>query len=180
MSHPAQHEYIAQIKQTFPTYFSQTRVVEIGSLDINGSVRPYFDNPAEYIGCDLGPGPGVDVVCAGHKLDYPNDSFDIAISCECFEHDQHWALTFQKMIDLVRPGGLVVFTCATEGRAEHGTHQARPNEAPFTNDYYKNLAATDFQNKFDLPSLFYECQFLVNPQSHDLYFWGLKTLKEPV
>ena len=49
MSHPAQHEYITQVKQTFPTYFSQTRAIEIGSLDINGSIRPYFENPVEYI-----------------------------------------------------------------------------------------------------------------------------------
>jgi SAM-dependent methyltransferase len=174
MSHTAQQNYIAKIKNQFPAYFNQSQVIEIGSLDINGSIREHFEHTIQYIGCDLGPGKGVDVVCLGHELDYPNGSFDLAISCECFEHDKHWALTFQKMIDLVRPGGLVVFTCASEGREEHGTHAAKPHDAPFTNNYYKNLVEQDFQTKFDIPALFREYEFLVNSESHDLYFWGLK------
>lgn len=171
MSHKQQLDFVASVKEQFPEYFSGQKVVEIGSLNINGTVRSLFDSPAQYIGCDLGEGPGVDIVCTGHELPYPNGSFDVAISCECFEHDKHWKQTFQKMIDLVRDGGLVIFSCATIGRAEHGTSRTSPADAPFTNDYYCNLEEKDFEEfKSSFKShVFSECIW-----PRDLYFWGLK------
>ena len=87
MSHQQQLSFVASVKDQFPEYFSQTKVLEVGSLNINGSVRQFFQNPDEYIGCDLGEGPGVDIVCRGHELPYPDGAFDVVISCECFEHD---------------------------------------------------------------------------------------------
>jgi len=174
MSHPEQMKFVGSVAQRFPEHFRASRVVEVGSLNINGSVRQFFEQPVFYVGCDLGPGPGVDIVCRGHKLPFTNNKFDVAISCECFEHDKHWQLTFQRMIDLVKPGGLVVFSCATTGRAEHGTTKSAPYDAPFTNDYYKNLTEQDFSDAFDLKKWFPEHEFGVNEQSYDLYFWGKK------
>jgi len=170
MSHQQQLDFIKSVKDQLPEYFKGTKVLEVGSLNINGSVRQFFE-PNQYIGCDLGEGAGVDIVCRGHELPYPNESFDVVISCECFEHDRHWEKTFQKMVDLVRKGGLVIFSCATIGRPEHGTTRTSPADAPFTNDYYRNLREEDF-NQFKSSFDSYKFSQCLRPR--DLYFWGLK------
>jgi hypothetical protein len=72
-------------------------------------------------------------------------------------------------------GNLVVFTCATEGRPEHGTTRTTPADSPFTLewDYYRNLTEQDFR-VLDLDRIFREYGFSVNENSKDLYFWGFK------
>jgi SAM-dependent methyltransferase len=170
MSHQQQLDFIKSVKDQLPEYFKGTKVLEVGSLNINGSVRQFFE-PDQYIGCDLGEGAGVDIVCRGHELPYANESFDVVISCECFEHDKHWEKTFQKMIDLARKGGLVIFSCATIGRPEHGTTRTSPADAPFTNDYYRNLREEDFDQ---FKSSFNSYRFSQCLRPRDLYFWGLK------
>ena len=87
MSHPEQREFVAEIKRTYPDLFSSKKVLEVGSLDINGSIREFFTECA-YLGVDLAAGPGVDLVSRGEDLDFPDESFDVVASCECFEHNQ--------------------------------------------------------------------------------------------
>lgn len=96
------------------------RVLEVGSYDVNGSIRSMFPE-SEFVGVDIVAGPGVDMVSYGHELDFPDGHFDITVSGECFEHDPHWRMTFLNMARMTRPGGLVAFTCASLGRPEHGT-----------------------------------------------------------
>jgi hypothetical protein len=75
---------------------------------------------------------------------------------------------------MIRMGSsLVFFSCATTGRAEHGTRRSNPHDAPFCGDYYRNLTEEDVRQEIDL-SVFKEYQFTTNDTSHDLYFWGLK------
>jgi len=171
MSHQAQSDFVSRVKARYPEMFTGTRVLEVGSLNINGSVRQFFDDSTEYGGCDLGEGPGVDLVCLAHELPFADGYFDVAISCECFEHDRHWQKTFQKMIDLVRDGGLVLFSCATTGRHEHGTTRTSPADAPFTNDYYRNLESWHFM---PMVKKMVQFEFSENQSPRDLYFWGIK------
>lgn len=177
MAHFEQQQFVQQVKNDFPSFFKGGRIVEIGSLNINGTVRGFFDEPAEYIGVDVGPGRGVDVVCEGQDYDGATGSFDVAISAECFEHNPYWEATFLNMVRMVRDEGLIVMTCATTGRAEHGTSRSDAGSSPLTVgkgwDYYRNLTENDFQEAFDLGSMFSEYSFNVNTSSHDLYFWGV-------
>ena len=176
MSHKEQIEFISKVKEKYSKYFTNKCVVEIGSLNINGSVRHFFEK-CVYIGVDVGPGPGVDVVSLGHEYNMPN-SFDVAISCECFEHDPHWQKTFANMIKLCKSDGLIVFSCATTGRKEHGTTKSEPQSSPLTVnlgwDHYQNLTEIDFTEVFDFENLFSEHIFIENTQSQDLYFYGIK------
>lgn len=171
MSHVEQLEFVTSVKAKFPDSFVGKKVLEVGSLDINGSVRQFFEH-CTYLGIDLGEGRGVDLVCPGHSLNLPEGTFDTVISCECFEHDKHWQQTFAKMVSL--SNHLVVFTCATEGRMEHGTTRVYPTDAPFTNDYYRNLGIKDFVQSFDFNALFADHCFFVENGHHDLCFWGVK------
>ena len=82
------------------------------------------------------------------------------------------------MIRMTKPGGLIVMTCATTGRAEHGTRKSEPNSSPLTVgigwDYYKNLTEEDFREEFNFSDIFSSHSFSVNKSSNDLYFFGVK------
>ena len=175
VSHPAQNEYIKYVKNKFPAYFYKRQVLEVGSLNINGTVRDLFTE-CYYVGLDVAEGKGVDIVCEGQNYDAPSESFDVAISCECFEHNPEWVATFRNMHRMTRTLGLVVMTCATTGRPEHGTTRTTPQDSPLTIglgwDYYKNLTEQDFRDNFDLDNMFSDYQFIVG--GTDLYFYGVK------
>jgi len=180
MSHPSQMQFIKSVKNHFPEYFSGKQILEVGSLNINGTVRDFFTN-SYYVGIDVAEGNGVDVVCEGQNFDAPTDSFDVAISCECFEHNPHWVATFQNMYRMVRPGGIVIMSCATTGRPEHGTTRTTPQDSPLTIglgwDYYKNLEEKDFREHFNIESMFRTFEFIGNSNmgySSDLFFYGIK------
>jgi hypothetical protein len=88
MSHPQQQAFVRQVKAAFPKFFEGQRVLEIGSLDINGTIREHFSG-CTYTGLDVGEGPGVDVVCQGQNYDAPEGSYDTVISCEVMEHNPY-------------------------------------------------------------------------------------------
>ena len=177
MAHIQQLRFVEQLARHMADTWRDRRVVEIGAADVNGSIRPFFSG-ANYIGVDLAPGPGVDVVADGHAVAIDSDSVDVAISCECFEHNPKWRETFANMHRMTRPGGVVVVTCASRGRLEHGTTRTRPQESPGTIalgwDYYRNLNREDFERGFDLGAMFETFAFYRNEVSSDLYFAGRK------
>jgi len=181
MAHREQRQFVEKIKNKFPVYFQDKKVLEVGSLDINGSVRDFF-NGCNYIGIDVAPGNKVDVVCEGQNYNAPDNSYDVVCSLECFEHNPFWVETFKNMIRLCKNGGLVLFTCATDGRPEHGTTKTSPHDSPLTNsigwDYYCNLNENDFRTEINFFDYFEQCEFEVNKNSHDLYFWGIVKKKK--
>ena len=173
MAHLQQRDFFEKVKRENPEVFTGVKVLEVGSLDINGTVRDFFD-AIRYVGVDVAPGPGVDVVAQGENLDYPDDSFDVAVSAECFEHNPEWVLTFANMWRM--SNRFVIMTCASTGRPEHGTRHSSPGSSPLTLDwdYYRNLTEEDFREAFDLDNMFSEYFFEYNPTSCDLYFFGVK------
>lgn len=170
MAHPAQQAFVLGVRERWPWHFSGTRVLEIGSYFVNGSIRDFFESP-NYLGLDLAPGPGVDLVC--HGADYDTEErFDVVISCECFEHNHRWRDTFENMVRLCRVGGLVVFTCASRNRPEHGTMRTSPQDSAVTTDYYRNLYVEDFERSFAMDELF--GWYGWESRLQDLYFYGVK------
>lgn len=177
MAHYQQLSFVRAVGLAFPESFARCRVLEIGSWDANGSIRGLFTG-CDYLGVDLAPGPGVDRVSKGEDVAEPDGSFDTALSCECFEHNPGWKATFLNMIRLLKPGGLCVVTCATLGRKEHGTRRTSPDDSLTAleglHDYYSNLTPRDLREAVDLPAVFAQHAFWLNPFSRDLYFVGLK------
>jgi SAM-dependent methyltransferase len=178
MAHPAQQRFFLRVKEQFSNRFSNCRVLDMGSLDINGNNRFLFDNYT-YIGVDIGEGKNVDVISKGHEYK-SNEKFDIVISSECFEHDMYYRETLLNCYDLTKSGGLFTFTCASEGRPEHGTRRTSESDAPFLmdyemwGDYYKNLTEKDIREIFNCDEYFSQYYFEYNPIEKDLYFWGIK------
>ena len=175
MSHKEQQEYVKSVKEIFEDNFINKKVLEVGSLDINGSVREYFEG-CDYLGIDVGEGKGVDMVIAGQDYDAPSKSYDTVISCECFEHNPYWLETFINMYRMCKTEGLIIMTCATTGRPEHGTTKTTPQDSPFTLnwDYYKNLTEKDFTDRIDINNLFLIHKFSTHEGNKDLQFYGIK------
>ena len=174
MAHQEQKNFCLQVKQKFREVFDNpnAKILDCGSLDINGNNRYLFASK-DYTGIDLGPGRNVDVVSRIHEFDAESASFDIVISTECLEHDKFYGESLRNMLRMLKPGGLLLLTCATTGRPEHGTHLSTIGDSPFTLDYYKNLEADDIRDSIPMEA-FEAHGFSVNARSHDLYFWGVK------
>lgn len=177
MSHLEQVGFFAALAEANASLIDGAAVLEVGSYDVNGGIRHLFSRAAKYVGVDLAVGPGVDIVAYGHELDHPDGSYDITLSGECFEHDPHWRETFLNMVRMTRPGGLVAFSCASRGRAEHGTMRSDRKVSPGTQsvgfDYYRNLEEHDFG---DLPlgDMFTAYRFWYLPTHFDLFFAAIR------
>lgn len=162
--------FVRQVKQLHPKAFKDCRVLEVGSRYINGTVRTFFER-CNYTGLDLAPGPLVDKVC--HVADYPQhpDKSDTVVSCEALEHDSRWTESLRAMRDILRPGGLLVITCAGPGRAEHGTKRTSPSDSPATTDYYGNVDEDMFWSAIKKTDF---SDWRIKVADGDLQFWGVK------
>lgn len=97
-------------------------VIEVGSYDVNGSVRPgvMAHDPASYLGVDIADGPGVDLVA--DVADLPGmfpDGFDVVVSTEMLEHVVDWRAAVTALVYLIRPGGLLVVSTRSPGFPYH-------------------------------------------------------------
>lgn len=178
MSHPEQIIFISAISRLYDAGWRSKKILEIGSYDVNGVVRSLFGECKSYVGVDLTDGPGVDIIASGHEVGYDDESFDLTISCECFEHNPYWLETFENMVRMTKPGGLTVFTCASRGRLEHGTIRTDDGMSPGTMavgiNYYRNLRQRDFTRNLNLEKMFIDHRFFYMSYARDLYFAGVK------
>lgn len=188
MAHKEQIDYVNRVKNKFPYFFHNMRVLGVGTFDVCGTESDFFES-CEYYGLDLGPGPGVDIVCPAQDYDAPDNHYDVVISCECFEHNPYYKETIQNIVRILKPGGLFLFTCATTGRPVHGVKyledeckvryqnwKSMPNvlKQNWDNDYYKNLTEEDIRECVDIDICFKEYEFEVELNHCDLFFWGIK------
>ncbi len=91
-------------------------VVEIGACDVNGSLRPFAHPGSTYVGVDIAPGPGVDVVTQdGESLPIASSSADIVIATSVFEHDSFFWQTFLEMARVLKAGGVVYINAPSNG-----------------------------------------------------------------
>jgi|SRR6185369_6655518 len=99
-------------------------VLEVGSYDVNGSARSILQplGPSQYVGVDIAPGPGVDVVCNAENLiaKFGRTSFDVVVSTEMLEHVYDWRLVVSTLKNILKPGGLLVITTRRIGFDFHG------------------------------------------------------------
>jgi len=188
VAHTEQINYVNKIKNKLPNFFNNKKVLGIGTFDVCGSEDSFFDN-CDYQGLDLGEGPGVDIVCPAQDYDAPDGSYDVIISCECFEHNPYYKETIINTVRLLKSGGLFLFTCATTGRSVHGVKsledvskekftnwKTMPNVSRenWDNEYYKNLVEEDIRECINIEDNFVEFEFEIEDKHYDLYFWGIK------
>jgi SAM-dependent methyltransferase len=91
-------------------------VLEVGSLDVNGSVRDFAPEGANWVGIDLEAGPGVDIVVdIPLSIPFPDNHFDFAIASSVFEHDSFFWSTLQEMARVVKSDGYIFITAPSNG-----------------------------------------------------------------
>ncbi len=93
-------------------------VLDLGSMDINGSYRPLFDDPAwRYRGVDLAPGKNVDIVLADpyRWREIPAASQDVVVSGQAFEHMPFFWAGMLQIERALRPGGLACIIAPSRG-----------------------------------------------------------------
>lgn len=180
MSHYNQQQFCERTKQRYPHYFKNKKVLDIGSLDINGSNKVFFEN-CDYLGIDVGEGNNVDFVAIGHEFEGPDNYYDTIITTEALEHDMYYEKTIKNVMRMLKPGGLFLFTCATTGRPEHGTRRTAPSDSPLLgsisvewSDYYKNLTKGDIKSIEGFTYVFPDGIFEIGNRGVDLYFVGIK------
>ncbi len=161
--HELQILWTNEMKTQHPECFKNIKVLDVGSLDVNGNNRQFF-NDCEYIGIDVIKGPNVDIVSPCHEWE-TDQLFDTIISTSALEHDMYYGKTLIKMYELLKPGGwLFICTCyhnlitledGTQALGlhwkEHGTKTSSPlnsgtsqiDENNWSN-YYRNIRKEDF------------------------------------
>lgn len=83
-------------------------VLEVGSYNVNGTVRPCFTGP--YVGVDLRDGPGVDRVVLPGILPFDKYQFDVVVCTEVLEHDDRPWQTMHAMAYVLKVGGIMIVT----------------------------------------------------------------------
>lgn len=109
------------------------RILEVGSLNINGSAREVFQSDPHvfYEGIDITPGKDVDR--AINIRDFViTEKYDLVICCEVLEHDPYFWLSVEKMKEALKDGGWLIITTPGFYFPEH----------QYPDDYYRFMPAT--------------------------------------
>jgi len=175
--HKTQKQWCDGIKRQFPTRFHRSRVLDVGSLNVNGTNRYLFHN-SQYVGIDIVEGPGVDVVGRAHEHEIiEGEKYDVVLSTNALEHDMYWWLTLPQMIRLLKPDGLMFFSCAYRQRP-HGTAKEKSKDSGTAqlegdwSNYYRNLKVIDVYFVLHPERSFRS--YMVGTTGRDLRFWGIK------
>lgn len=131
--HPDAYRFIAE------TIGEPASVLEVGSLDINGSPRGLVLN-CDWYGIDLQDGPAVDEI-ADAATWRSGRRFDLVICAEVLEHTPASPEILTTIAKHLTSDGRLIITCATHGRAPHSAIDGgavRPDE------YYSNVDPVEF------------------------------------
>lgn len=116
--HNNQKLWFADLQKAHPWAFVRpTRVLELGSRDINGNPRSFFDVDT-YVGVDVTKGNCVDIMCAAkdYKCAQP---FDVVVCMSMLEHDPNWKESLAASFEFLRGGGILILTYGAEGNTPH-------------------------------------------------------------
>jgi hypothetical protein len=164
--HTEAYDWVFAAFHTWRKDRTNLNILEIGSLDINGSVRPIFEPfKSEYFGIDTQPGPGVDLVSDGVSYWAPN-TYDVVVCTEVFEHTDKWKDIIKQSWINLKHNGLFIATMAGEGRPFHsGIDGGQLRE----HEHYANIGAWELKK-----SLWMFALNEVNYANADLRCWALK------
>lgn len=135
--HAEAFAYIATQARKFGPFAS---VLEMGSRDINGSIRAVLPAP-HYVGIDTVDGKGVDVVGDATTWTDPH-RFDLVACAEVLEHVPNPEAFFAAAWRQLTAGGRIMFTMATDPRAPHSAADGGPLRG---GEYYANVSEEDIK-----------------------------------
>lgn len=159
--HAEAHDFVARVLAEHGPFKT---VVEVGALDINGTVRPLFGPGCAYTGVDMVAGRGVDVV-ADAATWRPDSPPGCVVCCECLEHHPAPAVLVDAMMGMLEPGGRLIITAACDPREPHS---AVDGAALREGEHYANVDLDTLDVGGALTGLWVE----EHPGRGDLYLTG--------
>ena len=106
-------------KKFFSTYINESReffIVDIGSQDVNGSLRPLAPLGSKYIGVDFVSGKGVDIIINDpYSLPFADNSVDVCVCSSCFEHVKFFWLLYTDILRILKPNGIFYLNVPSNG-----------------------------------------------------------------
>ncbi len=114
--HDTAMEYGAAFFNTYLKNATGLKIVDIGSQDVNGSLRSVAPPNNTYIGVDFVEAKGVDVVITDpYSLPFEDESLDVVVSSSCFEHSEFFWLLFNETLRILKPTGLLYINAPSNG-----------------------------------------------------------------
>jgi len=118
--HPSALEFGKLFFNTYCKNLYGIAVVDVGSQNINGSLRDVCPQGINYIGVDFSPGNGVDVVLKDpYKLPFDDASIDVVVCSSVFEHCQFFWILFLEIMRILKPDGLFYLNIPSNGYVHH-------------------------------------------------------------
>ena len=114
--HPFGKKSFNLFKETYLKKFNNPKIVDIGSLNVNGTIKTEIDFKSEYIGLDLVKGENVDIVLENpYNFPIESNSVDIVVSVSTFEHIDFFWETFAEIQRILKPHGLFFLNVPANG-----------------------------------------------------------------
>jgi SAM-dependent methyltransferase len=113
------HDTAFEIGRAFFSIYAgpDMAILDVGSQDVNGSLRGCAPPGSTYLGIDMSAGRGVDVILEDpHHYPFEDGRFDIVVSTSCLEHDPMFWLTFLEMARVTKPGGYIYINVPSNGQ----------------------------------------------------------------
>lgn len=145
---------------------AELTVLDVGGQNVNGCVHDYFTNADTAITTlDL---ENADIIA--DAVTWRSDlRFDVAIATEVFEHVRQWPSVIATMRHHLKPGGVLLATCASTGRRPHGATGALD---PAEGEWYRNVSKGELEIIFK-GQAWPEFQVVYHPKPWgDAYMWA--------
>lgn len=119
--HQSSYHIMTQFSHLVSGRFKDTkvRILDVGSLGVNGTYRDIFSDTDRFIytGLDVNPGPNVDYVPNNpyEWTELDDESFDVIISGQAFEHIEFPWLIIREMGRKLRRNGLICIVAPSRG-----------------------------------------------------------------
>jgi SAM-dependent methyltransferase len=114
--HPTCLKYAEMFFNSYLKNIQNPTIVDIGSQNINGSLRDVAPPNSTYVGLDFAEGNGVDIVLKDPYSFSVEDSYaDAVVTSSCFEHSQFFWLTFLEALRILKPGGVLYVNAPSNG-----------------------------------------------------------------
>lgn len=102
--------------QAYTGALAEGTVVDLGSQDVNGTLKLVCPGNLRYIGVDSAAGPGVDIVLVDpYVLPFESESVDVIVCSSVLEHSEFFWLLFLEALRVLKPHGLMYINAPANG-----------------------------------------------------------------
>ena len=108
--HESSYLRMQWFKENFLDKQKKYKVLDVGSYGVNGTYKNIFKGDSfSYLGLDVEEGPNVDIIPKDlyDWSEINDDTFDIVISGQAFEHIEFFWITMQEIARVAKKNGLI-------------------------------------------------------------------------